>query len=118
MAMSNDDIFVPNRPRTERPSSTGRAQGRSPVIDQDGHEIPDSTLRGQFESFRIDFGHSSANPFGNLTREQRMARLDALSKRWLNLRQTWDLYGALHSPEARDVRRIKPIMRAGSRLAI
>jgi hypothetical protein len=45
-------------------------------------------------------------------------RLDALSKPWLNLRQTWDLYGALHSPEARDVRRIKPIMRAGSRLAI
>ena len=79
MAMSNDDIFVPNRPRTERPSS-GRAQGRGPVIDQDGHEIPDPTLRGPFESFRIDFGHSSANPFGNLTREQRMARLDALSK--------------------------------------
>ena len=80
MAMSNDDIFVPNRPRTERPSSTGRAQGRGPVIDQDGREIPDPSQRGQFESFRIDFGHSSANPFGNLTREQRMARLDALSK--------------------------------------
>ena len=80
MAMSNDDIFVPNRTRTERPSSTGRAKGRGPVIDQDGHEIPDPSLRGQFERFQFDFGHSSANPFGNLTREQRMARLDALSK--------------------------------------
>jgi hypothetical protein len=79
MAMSNDDIFTPKRSRTDRPSS-GRAQGRGPVIDQDGHEIPDPSLRGQFENFRIDFGQSSANPFGNLTREQRLARLDALAK--------------------------------------
>ena len=41
---------------------------------------PDPSMRGQFENFRIDFGHSSANPFGNLTREQRLARLDALAK--------------------------------------
>jgi hypothetical protein len=79
MAMSNDDIFAPKRARTDRPSS-GRAQGRGPVIDQDGREIPDPSLRGQFENFRIDFGQSSANPFGNLTREQRLARLDALAK--------------------------------------
>ena len=79
MAMSNDDIFAPKRARADRPSS-GRAQGRGPVIDQDGHEIPDPSLRGQFESFRIDFGQSSANPFGNLTREQRLARLDAIAK--------------------------------------
>ena len=79
MAMTNDDIFVPNRARTERPSQ-GRAKGRGPVIDQDGREIPDESLRGQFEGFRIDFGNSSANPFGNLTREQRLARLEALSK--------------------------------------
>ncbi len=32
----------------------------------------------QFQSFRFDFG--SANPFGNLTREQRLARLDAVAK--------------------------------------
>ncbi len=79
MAMTNDDIFVPNRARTERPSQ-GRAKGRGPVIDQEGREIPDPSLRGQFEGFRIDFGNSSANPFGNLTREQRLARLEALSK--------------------------------------
>jgi hypothetical protein len=86
MAMSNDDIFTPRRTRSDRPSQ-GRAPGRGPVIDQDGHEIPDASLRGpdaslrgQFESFRFDFGHSGANPFGNLTREQRLARLDALAK--------------------------------------
>ena len=83
MTMSNDDIFVQKRARTERPAS-GRGQARGPVIDQDGHEIPDPSLRGssggQFEGFRIDFGNSTANPFGNLTREQRMARLEALSK--------------------------------------
>ena len=79
MAMSNDDIYTPKRARSERPSQ-GRAQGRGPVIDQDGREIPDPSLRSQFESFRIDFGQSSANPFGNLTREQRLARLDAIAK--------------------------------------
>jgi hypothetical protein len=79
MAMSNEDIITPKRSRAERPSP-GRAQGRGPVIDQEGREIPDPGLRGQFEGFRIDFGHSSANPFGNLTREQRLARLDALAK--------------------------------------
>ncbi|HEX4157353.1 MAG TPA: DUF4112 domain-containing protein [Rhizomicrobium sp.] len=57
---------------------------RGPVIDQDGREIPRESLNspfgGRFQSFRFDFGHSSANPFGNLTREQRLARLDALAK--------------------------------------
>jgi hypothetical protein len=50
------------------------------VIDQDGREIPDASLRSQFEGLRFDFGHSAANPFGELTREQRLARLDALAK--------------------------------------
>ena len=79
MTMSNDDIYTPKRSRSER-SSTGRAQGRGPIIDQEGREIPDPSLNAQFEGFRFDFGQSTANPFGNLTREQRLARLDALSK--------------------------------------
>jgi hypothetical protein len=79
MAMSNDDVFTPKRSRSDR-TSQARAQARGPVIDQEGREIPDASLRGQFENFRIDFGHSSANPFGHLTREQRLARLDALAK--------------------------------------
>jgi hypothetical protein len=78
MAMSNDDIYTPPRQRS-RPSPE-RAQGRGPVIDQEGREIPDAGPRGQFERFQFDFGTSSANPFGNLTREQRMARLDAIAK--------------------------------------
>ncbi len=51
-----------------------------PVIDQDGREIPHEQLGPQFSGFRFDFGNSSANPFANLTREQRLARLDALAK--------------------------------------
>jgi hypothetical protein len=66
-----------------RSSSTSRAnfgatETRGPVIDQEGREIPPESLQQGFREFRFDF--SSANPFGNLTREQRLARLDALAK--------------------------------------
>jgi hypothetical protein len=70
----------------------------APIIDQEGREIPAEKLgRGPFVrgssgpgSFAqgaftgthgsFDFRTSSANPFGSLTREQRLARLDALAK--------------------------------------
>jgi hypothetical protein len=85
MTMTNDDIYTPPRSRsgTERPfreRATGRAQGRGPVIDQEGREIHDAGPRAQFEGFRFDFGNGAANPFGELTREQRLARLDAIAK--------------------------------------
>ena len=85
MSMSNDDIYTPPRPRTERSfreRATGRerAAGRGPVIDQEGREIPDASMRAQFEGLRFEFGSSGANPFANLTREQRLARLDAIAK--------------------------------------
>jgi hypothetical protein len=85
MSMANDDIYTPPRPRSgrERPfrdRSTGRAAGRGPVIDQEGREIPNAGPRPAFESFRFDFGPGGANPFGDLTREQRLARLDAIAK--------------------------------------
>ena len=83
MTMSNDDIYTPPRSRSERPfreRATGRGPVRGPVIDQEGREIPNAGSRSQFEGLRFDFGHSSANPFGDLTREQRLARLDALAK--------------------------------------
>ena len=79
MTMSNEDIYTPPRSRPG-PSSRTRAAGRGPVIDEEGREIPDASLRTQFEGLRFDFGHSAANPFGDLTREQRLARLDALAK--------------------------------------
>jgi hypothetical protein len=51
-----------------------------PIIDQDGREVAPGQLGPERHGFRFDFGNSSANPFGHLTREQRLARLDALAK--------------------------------------
>src|ERR1700712_2644786 len=50
----------------------------APIIDQEGREIGPESLGPELHGFRFDT--SSANPFGNLTHEQRMARLDALAK--------------------------------------
>jgi hypothetical protein len=82
MAMSNEEILAPE---SKRPGSTSRAtfrgaEPRGPIIDQEGREIPPESLGPRLNGFRFDFGHSSANPFGNLTREQRLARLDAVAK--------------------------------------
>src|SRR3979411_257996 len=67
----------------------------APIIDQEGRELPAETLgRGPFVHGSFTQGtsgqggvhvktftfNSGANPFGNLTREQRLARLDALAK--------------------------------------
>jgi hypothetical protein len=57
-----------------------RATMRGPVIDQDGREIPENSQRDGFRRFRFDFTHSRANPFGDLTHEQRLARLDAIAR--------------------------------------
>ena len=82
--MSNEEILAPNaRSRSGSSGRTSRAtfggqQARGPIIDQDGREIPEEALGPQFQGFRFDFG--AANPFGNLTREQRLKRLDALAK--------------------------------------
>jgi hypothetical protein len=78
MAMSNDEIYSPNRARSRPPFGGAQAHGK--VIDQDGREIPEAVLHPRSGGFRFEFGTSSANPFGNLTREQRLARLDALAK--------------------------------------
>jgi len=81
--MSNDDIYS----RMVRPAGfrTAGATARTvdaqgPIIDQEGREIPAETLGSRFNGFRFGFGHSTANPFGTLTREQRLARLDAVAK--------------------------------------
>jgi hypothetical protein len=78
MAMSSDDIYSPSRSRSQRPFSEARA--RAKTIDQEGREIPDAAFNPQFDGFRFDFGNGTANPFGNLTREQRLARLEAIAK--------------------------------------
>ena len=82
MAMPEDDIFTPHRTRSRPPF--GGAQARGKVIDQEGREIADGASNGalhpQFEGLHFDFRNSTANPFGNLTREQRLARLEAIAK--------------------------------------
>jgi hypothetical protein len=89
MAMSNDDIYsrTTTRARSANSRSAGasaRAEALGPIIDQDGREIPQESLDPTFgagaRAFRFEFGNSSANPFANLTREQRLARLDAVAK--------------------------------------
>ena len=84
MAMSNEDILSPG---TARAGKTSRAtfrgpEARGPIIDQVGREIPAESLAPQFHGFQFEYGNANANPFGNLTltREQRLARLDALAK--------------------------------------
>jgi hypothetical protein len=68
----------------------------APIIDQEGREIPAETLgrsrfvQGSFTQggqggegpvhFKTFTFNSGTSPFGNLTREQRLARLDALAK--------------------------------------
>jgi Domain of unknown function (DUF4112) len=83
--MPNDEILIPNRARYggKRSGKASRAdfagaEARGPIIDQEGREIPKESLRPQMRGFQFDFG--TANPFGNLSREQRLARLEALAK--------------------------------------
>jgi hypothetical protein len=82
MAMSNEEIIFPNTARARKTSGARfrGAEARGPIIDQEGNEIRPEALGARGGAFHFDFGSSSANPFGNLTREQRMARLDALAK--------------------------------------
>jgi uncharacterized protein DUF4112 len=84
MTMSNEDIEIIS-PASPRSGKTSRGpfraeQPRGPVIDQDGREIPPEALGARFNGFRFDFGNAGGNPFANLTREQRLARLDAIAK--------------------------------------
>ncbi|BAR58368.1 hypothetical protein ACVI1J_005957 [Bradyrhizobium diazoefficiens] len=85
MTMSDDDILAP---RKSRSGSRSRAtfsgtEPRGPIIDQDGREIRPETLEQGFREFRFEFGQNNplgGNPFGNLTREQRIARLEAIAR--------------------------------------
>jgi hypothetical protein len=74
-----DDQMGPRR-TSGRPSQArfDASEAHGPVIDQAGREIPQSPFQGNFRGFQFDF--ATANPFGNLTREQRVARLEAMAK--------------------------------------
>jgi Domain of unknown function (DUF4112) len=80
MAMMNDQAFSnPNAARASRATFSG-AEARGKVIDQDGREVPDGSAPPFGEGFHFDFRHSAANPFGQLTREQRLKRLEAIAR--------------------------------------
>src|SRR2546430_663419 len=75
MAMQDDDIITPRKARSEQTS--GASFSRGPVIDQEGREIPAENLQPHFQGFHFEFGGTN---FAPLTREQRLARLEALAK--------------------------------------
>src|SRR5438128_11956101 len=56
------------------------ARRAAPIIDQEGREIRPAALAPQAGGFRFEFNTSSGHSFGKLTREQRLARLDALAQ--------------------------------------
>jgi hypothetical protein len=77
MDMANKHAF--GQARATRPDF-GATEARGKIIDQDGREIPQETLRPQSGGLHFDFRHSTANPFGHLTREQRLKRLEGMAK--------------------------------------
>jgi uncharacterized protein DUF4112 len=80
MSMQNDQMASR---RTSGRSSEARfdaSKARGPVIDQEGREIPQSPFQGARNTGGFQFDFATANPFGNLTREQRVARLEAMAK--------------------------------------
>lgn len=77
MVMTNEHAFGYAR-ATRADFSAKEARGK--IIDQDGREIPQETLRPSFGGVHFDFRHSTVNPFGQFTREQRLKRLEAVAK--------------------------------------
>jgi hypothetical protein len=84
--MSNDQIYSRRTARPRGANSGGTsgasfrgAEARGPIIDQEGREIPAETLDRQAHGLRFDFGDGGIS-FGTLTREQRLARLEAIAK--------------------------------------
>jgi hypothetical protein len=78
MPNTNEQIFDQNtgaRPASRRPPARG------PLIDQDGRPVaaPEPIGVG-LRDVGFSFGNAGAGASGNLTREQRFARLEALAK--------------------------------------
>jgi len=83
MIMQDDNVKFRGRADTQRTSRAtfSQAEARGPVIDQEGREIPDDALRRQgWRQGRFQFDFATANPFGNLSREQRLTRLEMIAK--------------------------------------
>jgi len=80
MNMHDDQLYFRGHARSQHASRADftEAEARGPVIDQEGREIPRDRLGRQSGAFHFDF--AAANPFSNLSREQRLARLEAIAK--------------------------------------
>lgn len=78
IVMSNEYVF--SRPHGSRAA----AAGSGPIIDQDGREVRPDELGDAFgpgvHGIRFDLGRAGASPFRPLTREQRIARLEAIAQ--------------------------------------
>ena len=85
MPMTDEEILVPHSQRSgpDPGQWSGRARRRNasgPIIDQEGREIPPETIDAPFgtlHGLRFELGGS---PFGHLTREQRLARLEGIAR--------------------------------------
>jgi hypothetical protein len=77
--MQDDNVIFGDRTDRQRTSRVtfSQAEARGPVIDQEGREIPDDLLR---RSGPFSFDFSTAKPFGNLSRAQRLQRLEMIAK--------------------------------------
>jgi hypothetical protein len=80
MGMANEHAFGHARAGRTSRADFSAAEARGKIIDEEGREIPQETLRPQFGGLHFDFRHTAANPFGQLTREQRLKRLEAVAK--------------------------------------
>jgi Domain of unknown function (DUF4112) len=80
MGMANNHAFSNARAGRASRADFGGREARGKVIDQEGREIPEETFGPQFSGVHFDFRHSMANPFGQLTREQRLKRLEMAAK--------------------------------------
>jgi uncharacterized protein DUF4112 len=83
MAMSRQNDYSRYARASETTARVFREEEepRGPIIDQEGREIPAGALQGQFRAWSFGPGNSGFHHFfGKLTREQRLARLDAVAR--------------------------------------
>jgi hypothetical protein len=80
MRMSESETLHRQRPRSRTASRAkfSDAERRGPIIDQDGRELGREQLGSDRGGFSIGVG--AVPLFGDLTREQRLARLEAIAK--------------------------------------
>ncbi len=80
MRMSDSETLSRSRPRagtTSRATFSGE-EARGPIIDQEGRQIRPDSVGGNTSGLGFDLG--GVNPFADLSREERLARLEAIAK--------------------------------------